>query len=257
MTATREQLVEVARRAALAAGEAILEVYATSFDVQQKTDNTPVTEADLASERIILAMLSEAFPDIPIASEELVEAEGLPPWAARFWAVDPLDGTKEFIARNNEFAVLIALVEDGIPVLGVVHGPALGVTYTACGSGTATRQRNGAQPEPIHGRTAPPDGLVVIHSRSNENSRRLAEFLQHYPVRERKKCGSALKFGVIAAGEADFYPRFGTTMEWDTAAGQAILEAAGGRVETLTGTPLRYGKPGLKNDGFLAWGRRT
>ena len=256
MTATRGHMLEIARRAALAAGEAILRVYATAFDVQQKTDNTPVCEGDLASERIIVAMLSEAFPEIPIASEELVEAEGLPPWAARFWAVDPLDGTKEFIARNGEFAVLIALIEDGIPVLGVVHGPALGVTYAACGPGTATRQLGSGKREPIQARTPPPDGLVVIHSRSHANSRRLAEFLQSYPVRERKKCGSALKFGVIAAGEADFYPRFGTTMEWDTAAGQAILEAAGGRVETLAGIPLRYGKPGLTNDGFLAWGRR-
>jgi 3'(2'), 5'-bisphosphate nucleotidase len=254
--ATREQLLEVARQAALAAGEAILQVYATTFDVQQKTDNTPVTEADLASERIIVAMLSRAFPEIPIASEELVEAEGLPPWAARFWAVDPLDGTKEFVARNGEFAVNIGLIEDGIPVLGVVHGPALGVTYAAHGPGTATRQRNSGPPELIQARIAPADGLVVIHSRSHENSRRLAEFLQGYPVRERKSCGSALKFGVIAAGEADLYPRFGTTMEWDTAAGQAILEAAGGRVETLAGAPLRYGKPGLKNDGFFAWSRR-
>ena len=257
MTASREQLLDVARRAALSAGEAILEVYATAFDVQQKTDNTPVTEADLASERIIIAMLSEAFPDIPIASEELVEAEGLPRWAARFWAVDPLDGTKEFIARNGEFAVSIGLIEDGIPILGVVHGPALGVTYAARGPGTATRQKSGNAPEPIQARSPPPDGLVVIHSRSHKNSRRLAEFLESYPVQERKKCGSALKFGVIAAGEADLYPRFGTTMEWDTAAGQAILEAAGGRVETLAGTPLRYGKPGLKNDGLLAWGRRA
>jgi 3'(2'), 5'-bisphosphate nucleotidase len=257
MTATRGELLEVARRAALAGGEAILKVYATAFDVQQKTDNTPVTEADLTAERIIVAMLTEAFPDIPVAAEEMVEAEGLPPWAARFWAVDPLDGTREFVARNGEFAVAIGLIEDGIPVLGVVHGPALGVTYAACGPGTATRQRNGGEPEPIRARTPPPDGLTVIHSRSHENSRRLAEFLQNYPVRERKKCGSALKFGVIAAGKADLYPRFGTTMEWDTAAGQAILEAAGGRVETAAGTPLTYGKPGLKNDGFLAWGRRS
>ena len=257
MTATREQLLEAARRAALRAGEAILEVYATAFDVQQKTDNTPVTAADLAAERIIVTMLTEAAPGIPIASEELVEAEGLPPWASRFWVVDPLDGTKEFIARNGEFAVLIALVEDGIPVLGVIHGPALGVTYAAYGPGTATRQKNGGRPEPICAGPPGPGGLVVIHSRSHENSRQLAEFLQPFPVRERKKCGSALKFGVIAAGEADLYPRFGTTMEWDTAAGQAILEAAGGRVETLAGTPLRYGKPGLKNDGFLAWGRRS
>ena len=257
MTPTLEQLLEVARRAALAAGEAILEVYATAFDVQQKTDNTPVTEADLAAERIILAMLSEAFPDIPIASEELCEAEGLPSCGARFWAVDPLDGTREFVARNGEFAVNIGLVEDGIATLGVVHGPALGVTYAARGPGTATRQRSGAEPEPIHARAPSPDGIVVIHSRSHENSPRLAEFLQGHPVLERKRRGCALKFGAIAAGEADLYPRFGTTMEWDTAAGQAILEAAGGRVETLAGTPLRYGKPGLKNDGFLAWGRRT
>ncbi|MGC2199764.1 MAG: 3'(2'),5'-bisphosphate nucleotidase CysQ [Stellaceae bacterium] len=257
MSATREHLLEVARRAALAAGEAILEVYATAFDVRLKADNTPVCEADLASERIIVSLLSEAFPDIPIASEELCEAEGLPRTAARFWLVDPLDGTKEFVARNGEFSVLIALVEDGEPVLGVVHGPAVGVTYSARGPGTATRWRNGGRPEPIRARAPSPDGLVVIHSRSHENSRRLAEFLAYYPVLERKKCGSALKFGVIAAGEADLYPRFGTTMEWDTAAGQAILEAAGGRVETSTGAPLRYGKPGLKNDGFLAWGRRS
>jgi len=257
MTESREHLLEVAHRAALAAGKAILDVYATPFNVRLKTDNTPVCEADLASERIIVAMLGEAFPDIPIASEELVEAEGLPPSSARFWVVDPLDGTKEFAARNGEFAVLIALVEDGSPTLGVVHGPALGVTYPACGPGTATLQRCGGAPEPIRARTAPPDGLVVIHSRSHENSRRLAEFLPYYPVIQRKSCGSALKFGVIASGDADLYPRFGTTMEWDTAAGQAILEAAGGRVETLAGTPLTYGKPSLKNDGFLAWGRQS
>jgi 3'(2'), 5'-bisphosphate nucleotidase len=257
MTESREHLLEVAHRAALAAGKAILDVYATPFNVRLKTDNTPVCEADLASERIIVAMLGEAFPDIPIASEELAEAEGLPPSSARFWVVDPLDGTKEFAARNGEFAVLIALVEDGSPTLGVVHGPALDVTYTACGPGTAALQRCGSAPEPIRARTAPPDGLVVIHSRSHENSRRLAEFLPYYPVIQRKSCGSALKFGVIASGDADLYPRFGATMEWDTAAGQAILEAAGGRVETLAGTPLTYGKPGLKNDGFLAWGRQS
>jgi fructose-1,6-bisphosphatase/inositol monophosphatase family enzyme len=128
-------------------------------------------------------------------------------------------------------------------VLGVVRGPALGVTYAAHGPGTATRQKTGGPAEPIRARSPPPDGLVVIHSRSHENSRRLAEFLQNYRVRERVKCGSALKFGVIAAGEADLYPRFGTTIEWDTAAGQAILAAAGGRVETASGTPpyLRQG----------------
>lgn len=254
MTPTREQMLEIAWRAALSAGEAILRVYSTAFDIQQKSDRTPVTEADLASERIIVATLSETFPDIPIASEELIAAEGVPRWAARFWAVDPLDGTREFIAKNGEFAVSIGLVEDGIPILGIVHGPAVGVTYTACGPLTAIRRRHDGQPEPMRARTPSADGLVVIHSRSHENSRSLDEYLADYPVRERKKCGSALKFGVIAAGEADLYPRFGTTMEWDTAAGQAILEAAGGRVETFAGTPLAYGKPGLKNDSFLAWG---
>ncbi len=256
MMATREQLLETARRAALAAGEAIMRVYAAPFDVRQKDDKTPVTDADLAAERVIVAMLEDAFPEIPVVSEELVDAEGLPPSAARFWAVDPLDGTREFVARNGEFAVCIGLVEDGVPVLGVVHGPAVGLTYAACGPGTATRWRDGAAPERIEARLAPPDGLVIVHSRSHENSRRLGEFLQDYPVRARRSCGSALKFGLLAAGEGDLYPRFGTTMEWDTAAGQAILEAAGGRVETFAGTPLTYGKPGLKNDGFIAWGRR-
>ena len=251
----REEMLDIVCRTAVLAGEAILKVYAEEFDVRHKTDKTPVTEADLAAERIIVDRLMSAFPDIPCIAEELCESEGMPPCCDRFWAIDPLDGTREFVARNGEFAVLIALVEEGRPVLGVVHGPAVGLTYAACGLGTATRRRRGGAPERIHARITPPDGLVVIHSRSHENSRRLAEFLVYYPVRERKSCGSALKFGVIAAGEADLYPRFGTTMEWDTAAGQAILEAAGGRVETLNGAPLAYGKPGFKNDGFLAWGR--
>jgi 3'(2'), 5'-bisphosphate nucleotidase len=257
MSQSREALLETARRAAVAAGEAIMRIYAQDFDVRQKADKTPVTEADLGAERIIIAMLTNAFPDIPIFAEELVEAEGLPPSAARFWAVDPLDGTREFVARNGEFAVCIGLVEDGRPVLGVLHGPAVGLTYAARGPGTATRQRHDGAVEPIKARLPSADGLVVVHSRSHENSRRLGEFLQGYPVRARISCGSALKFGLIAAGEADLYPRFGTTMEWDTAAGQAILEAAGGRVETFAGEPLRYGKPGLRNDGFIAWGRRS
>ncbi|MGA8550647.1 MAG: 3'(2'),5'-bisphosphate nucleotidase CysQ [Stellaceae bacterium] len=256
MSGSRETLLGTARRAALLAGEAIMRVYAQDFDVRQKADKTPVTEADLGAERIIIAMLESAFPEIPVFAEELVEAEGLPPSAARFWAVDPLDGTREFVARNDEFAVCIGLVEDGRPVLGVLHGPAVGLTYAAYGPGTATRQRRGGAIEPIAARLPAPEGLVVVHSRSHENSRRLGEFLADFPVRGRRSCGSALKFGLIAAGEADLYPRFGATMEWDTAAGQAILEAAGGRVETFAGEPLRYGKPGLKNDGFIAWGSR-
>ena len=253
MSTDRREMLDIVCRAAVDAGEAILKVYAEEFDVRHKTDKTPVTEADLAAERIIVDRLMSAFPDIPCVAEELCESEGMPPCCDRFWAIDPLDGTREFVARNGEFSVLIALVEEGRPVLGVVHGPAVGLTYAACGPGTLTLRRHGGAPERIHAR-APADGLVVVHSRSHENSRRLAEFLQDYPVQSRKSCGSALKFGVIAAGEGDVYPRFGTTMEWDTCAGQAVLEAAGGHVFGLDGLPLAYGKPGLKNDGFLAWG---
>ncbi len=256
-----DRLIEVAKRAALAAGEAILEVYAQEFTIAQKSDRTPVTEADLASERIILAALEDAFPEIPILSEERVEKEGLPSLslsqgAARFWAVDPLDGTREFIAKNGEFAVNIGLVENGRPTLGVVYGPARRILYAAHGPGTATRARDGGKPEPISARKPPAEGLVVAHSRSHGDSRRLADYLRDYPVKERLVCGSALKFGLLAAGDADLYPRFGPTMEWDTAAGQAILEAAGGRVLDIAGTPLLYGKPGFRNEGFIAWGRR-
>jgi 3'(2'), 5'-bisphosphate nucleotidase len=249
-------LQEIALRAALAGGEQVMRVYADPFEVVQKEDRTPVTEADLASERAIIAILSAAVPDIPIVSEETVPDQGFSSPAARFWCVDPLDGTKEFIVRNGEFSVLIALIEHGIPVLGVVHGPAAGVTYVAHGPGTAMRRRGGGDFAPIRARAPSPEGIVVVHSRSHENSRRLAEYFQNRPVIERKQCGSALKFGLLAAGEADFYPRFGTTMEWDTAAGQAVLEAAGGHVFGLDGARLSYGKPGLKNDGFVAWGAR-
>ena len=249
-----DDLLDVAIAAAQTAGEAIMRVYAADFAVQHKADSTPVTEADLAAERIIVERLKNAFPDIPIVSEEMVDAEGLPPAAPRFWVVDPLDGTKEFVARNGEFAVSIGLVENHRPVLGVVHGPAVGLTYAAHGPGTATRRRSGGSPEAIGARRPAAEGVVVVHSRSHQNSRRLAEYFEGRPILDRKSCGSALKFGIVAAGEADLYPRFGTTMEWDTAGGQAILEAAGGSVRDLAGAPLRYGKPGLKNDGFLAWG---
>ena len=174
-------LLETARHAAFAAGEAIMRVYAQDFDVRQKLDKTPVTEADLAAERVIVERLQAAFPDIPIVSEEWVDAEGLPPSSPRFWVVDPLDGTREFVAKNGEFSVCIGLVEDGRPVLGVLHGPAVGLTYAAYGPGTATRQRRGGAIEPIQARPPSPEGLVVVHSRSHENSRRVGEFLAKLP----------------------------------------------------------------------------
>ena len=185
-------------------------------------------------------------------SEELVDAEGLPPSAERFWVVDPLDGTREFVARNGEFAVCIGLVEEGRPVFGVLHGPAVGLNYAAYGLGTATRQRRGEAVEPIRARIPSAEGLVVVHSRSHENSRRVGEFLEGYPVLERR---------VVALSNSGRSPRGGrlshaSARRWNGIPWQdTILEAAGGRVETLAGAPLSYGKPGLKNDGFIAWGR--
>ena len=161
MTADRQEMLDIVCRTAVAAGEAILKVYAEEFDVRHKTDKTPVTEADLAAERIIIDRLMSAFPDIPCVAEELCEAEGMPPCCDRFWAIDPIDGTREFIARNGEFAVLIALVEEGRPVLGVVHGPAVGLTYAACGPGTATRRRGRGAAELIHARA--PGGRARRH----------------------------------------------------------------------------------------------
>ncbi|MGH7034758.1 MAG: 3'(2'),5'-bisphosphate nucleotidase CysQ, partial [Stellaceae bacterium] len=235
---------------------AIMRVYAEPFEVIEKSDHTPVTEADLASERVIVKMLAEAFPDIPIVSEETAPVGGFRPPAARFWCVDPLDGTKEFIAKNDEFSVSIGLIEGDRPVLGIIHAPVANVTYAAAGPGSATRQAGDAAPVPIAARLAPAGGLVVAHSRSHQNSPRLDTFLADYPGATRRVAGSAIKFCLVAEGSADLYPRFGTTMEWDTAAGQAILEAAGGSVTTLDGAPLRYNKPLFRNPGFIARGRQ-
>ncbi|HEX2151778.1 MAG TPA: 3'(2'),5'-bisphosphate nucleotidase CysQ, partial [Stellaceae bacterium] len=156
-----DPLLEIALRAALAGGEQVMRVYADPFEVTQKDDRTPVTEADLASERAIVRVLTEAVPDIPIVSEETVPAAGFSSPASRFWCVDPLDGTKEFVVRNGEFSVLIALIEHGRPVLGVVHGPAAGVTYVGHGKGTAMRRRDGGAFEPIQARTPSEEGIVV------------------------------------------------------------------------------------------------
>src|SRR5262249_8961883 len=151
----------------LAGGKAAMTVYANPFEVTQKDDKTPVTEADLASERIIVELLSAAVPDIPIVSEEAVPANGFERPAERFCLVEPLDGAHEFIRRHGEFAVLMGLVEHGKPVLGVVHGPAAGVTYIAHGPGTAMRRQDGGAFEPIRARVPPPEGVVVVHSRTN------------------------------------------------------------------------------------------
>ena len=251
-----EALLAVAIEAALAAGREILDVYAGDFTVAQKSDRSPVTLADGRAEAVILPRLIAAAPDIPVVSEEQAEAQGLPAAAAeRFWLVDPLDGTKEFIKRNGEFTVNIALIEHGRPILGVVGIPAQGLIYAAAGPGTAQRRLADGTIVPIEARTCPPEGATITSSRSHATNDALDRWLAERKIADRKTAGSALKFCLVAEGVADLYPRFGPTMEWDTAAGQAVLEAAGGRMTNLDGTPFVYGKPGFLNPGFIAAGR--
>jgi 3'(2'), 5'-bisphosphate nucleotidase len=255
VTLDLERLLAVTFDAARRAGEAIMEVYAGDIAVTRKADASPVTLADQRAETIILAALAAAAPGIPVVAEEQCEADGLPAATADlFWLVDPLDGTKEFISRNGEFTVNIGLIQGGIPILGMVHVPALEITYGGAGPGTARRWRGATGAEPIAARRAPASGLVVVHSRSHENNENFDAYLVGKKIAEKRVCGSSVKFCLLAAGEADLYPRFGPTMEWDTAAGHAVLIAAGGSVTTHEGGPLLYGKKGLRNPGFIARG---
>lgn len=243
--------------AARAAGAAILDIYETDFDVDAKTDASPVTEADRRGEAIILARLRALTPAIPVIAEEEVAAGRAPdPQGGPFWLVDPLDGTREFVKRNGEFTVNIALVDAGRPVLGVVHIPARDRLYAAAGPGSATLSIDGGPARPIAARRAPEDGLTVLDSRSHRNADAVAAFLADKVVRERIHAGSSLKFCLVAEGVADLYPRFGPTSEWDTAAGHALVDAAGGSVRCRDGSPLLYrGQPDFLNPFFIVRGR--
>jgi len=245
-------LTSLARRA----GAAILAFYTPDLTAAHKLDGSPVTAADQAAEDIILPGLRALTPDIPIVSEEAFAAGQVPDVSAgRFWLVDPLDGTKEFIKRNGEFTVNIALVQGGLPVLGVVFLPATGELFTGHGPGTARRTGPGrTDGQPVGCRRVPAGGLTVAVSRSHADTAKLAGFMADKDFCGWMVAGSSLKFCRIAQGLADLYPRLGPTMEWDTAAGQAVLTAAGGRVETLDGQPLTYGKPGFVNPHFIASG---
>lgn len=236
-----------------AAGEVVMAVYRTDFAVRGKDDASPVTEADERAEALILPALEALLPGTPIVAEEAVAAGALPEVGERFWLVDPLDGTKEFISRNGEFTVNIALIEHGTPVLGAVLAPALGRLFAGrVGAGAFVEE--GGERRPIACRGVPADGLTVVASRSHGDAAALAAFLGGRKVAALKNAGSSLKLCLIACAEADLYPRLGRTMEWDIAAGHAVLAAAGGRVETLSGEPLRYGKPGFDNPHFVACG---
>ena len=244
-----DALLPIARKA----GAAIMDIYATDFAVRGKADASPVTEADERAEAVILPELARLTPDIPIVSEEEASAGRIPTVGDRFWLVDPLDGTKEFINRNGEFTVNIALIENGSPVLGVVFTPALDRLFAGAVGVTAFVEDKGVRRD-IACRTPPAEGLTVVASRSHGDAEALASFLAGRKVASQTNAGSSLKLCLVAAGEADVYPRLGRTMEWDIAAGHAVLAAAGGRVQTLAGEPLRYGKPGLDNPHFVASG---
>lgn len=235
------------------AGRATLQFYGSAA-ATAKLDGSPVTAADQAAEDIILPKLRALTPDIPVVSEEEA-SKGLTPDVTgnRFWLVDPLDGTKEFLSGNGEFTVNIALIENGAPILGVVVIPARNETFAGAGRGTAVLC-DGTGTRAISVRHAPDHGLTVVGSRSHGDAAAMDKFLAGRKVAEFRPAGSSLKLCLIAKGEADLYPRLGTTMEWDIAAGHAVLAAAGGRVETVDGKPFTYGKPEYRNPHFAAFG---
>jgi 3'(2'), 5'-bisphosphate nucleotidase len=249
LTQLAQGLMPVAARA----GEAIMKVYDAGFEVQRKEDNSPLTLADLESQRIIIDALQRLTPDIPILSEESAAA----PWEQRrhwreLWVVDPLDGTREFVKRNGEFTVNIALVVEHEAVLGIVTAPAKGLCYWgAAGVGAFSEHRSAGR---VRIQTsAPPSPLRVVGSRSHAGAQ-TAAYLSKLAPHIVTGIGSSLKFCLIAEGNADLYPRFGPTSEWDTAAGQALLEAAGGQVTRFDGHRLRYNcRESLINGDFIAF----
>jgi 3'(2'), 5'-bisphosphate nucleotidase len=252
------EIVSTMRRLALAAGTAILEVRRRpNFEVRVKSDDSPVTEADEAADALIRTGLRAAFPDIPVVTEE--ERSSHVAVGATFFLVDPLDGTKEFVRGAGDFTVNIALIENGVPTRGIVLAPAVGRLFYTLADGSAVEDTRLGDAEgegalrPIRVAQADPAGLAVVASKSHRD-KATDDYIARYRVREFRSAGSSLKFCLVAAGEADLYPRLGRTMEWDTAAGHAILRAAGGSVVRFDDLePLRYGKPGYENPFFIAF----
>jgi 3'(2'), 5'-bisphosphate nucleotidase len=246
------------RRLALEAGDVILAVYESpDFAVKAKSDASPVTEADEAADALISAGLRAAFPDVTLITEEQADSHTLS--ARTFLIVDPLDGTKEFVQRRGDFTVNIAYVQDGIPLRGVVYAPAKGRLFYTLPNGTAVEETGAfdkATPGPLQPiRVSTPDNaaLMVVASKSHRDQA-TDDYIAHYAVRDMTSAGSSLKFCLVATGEADLYPRLGRTMEWDTAAGDAVLRGAGGHVVHFdTHEPLTYGKPGWDNPFFIAY----
>ncbi|HTT00920.1 MAG TPA: 3'(2'),5'-bisphosphate nucleotidase CysQ [Steroidobacteraceae bacterium] len=254
------QLLEAMIGAAIEAGRVVDHIYRTGFEVHAKADSSPVTTADSAAERMILEHLKRAAPAVPVVAEEQSAAGNTPALAREFFLVDPLDGTKEFIARRGEFTINIALIREHVPVLGVVYAPAnrcLFAADAAAGRAFRSAQDPGAPHlsarESICVRAVPASGITAVASRSHRTPETDA-YLRRYEVADLVSIGSSLKFCLVAEGKADLYPRLAPTMEWDTAAGHAVLLGAGGRVCAPDGRPLKYGKPGFRNPWFVASG---
>jgi 3'(2'), 5'-bisphosphate nucleotidase len=258
------QLLEAMIGAAIEAGRAACAFHRQDLHVRQKADSSPVTDADRVAEAIILERLAQCAAATAVVAEEQAAAGHVPPAAAEFFLVDPLDGTREFVAGRDEFTVNIALIRRGEPVLGVVYAPALGRLFGGdrarghafvCEQSVVEAPRGDPRQdrEPIHVRQAPPSGIIAVASRSHCTPETEA-YLARYAVAERVSIGSSLKFCLVAQGKADLYPRLGPTMEWDTAAGHAVLAAAGGSVVAADGQALSYGKPQYRNPWFIASG---
>lgn len=246
------------RQLALEAGDRIMDIYnADDFDVKMKSDDSPVTEADEAADALISAGLRAAFPDMPLVTEEQAESHGQS--VDTFLIVDPLDGTKEFINRRGDFTVNIAYVENGVPVRGVVYAPARERMFFTQADGASVEEEGPFDREVVGAlnpiRVSEPDNaaLMVVASKSHRDQA-TDDYIGKYGVKDMTSAGSSLKFCLVATGEADLYPRLGRTMEWDTAAGQAVLHGAGGQVVRFDDhTPLRYGKDGFANPFFIAF----
>ncbi|NHB75937.1 3'(2'),5'-bisphosphate nucleotidase CysQ [Rhodobacter calidifons] len=252
-----QELVPLFRQLALQAGAQIMQVYARpDFEVRAKGDASPVTEADMAADAVISAGLRAAFPQMPLITEEQAASHGLT--AHSFFIVDPLDGTREFVQRRGDFTVNIAYVQDGVPVCGVVYAPARSRLFYTRPDGTAVEETGpfGPEPGPVRPlRVSTPDNaaLMVVASKSHRDQA-TDDYIARYGVRDMTSAGSSLKFCLVASGEADLYPRLGRTMEWDTAAGHAVLRGAGGQVVRFEDhQPLTYGKPGWANPFFIAF----
>lgn len=249
---------EVLRKTAIEAGEKILEIRSGNLNITIKEDKSPVTLADQAAEKIILRDLIIVAPEIPVVAEESASEGNTPDVTDKFWLVDPLDGTKEFIAGGTDFTVNIALVEHGVPSFGIIYTPATRRLYTAKNANEATLQivdedLNLGPEIPIKVRDGNPESLTALASKSHLDDDTKA-FLGELNIAEKTSAGSSMKFCVVAEGKADIYPRFGPTMEWDIAAGHAILHAAGGTVKNPDGTPFEYNKPDFRNGPFIARG---